>query len=259
MVDKRACIMVALAAIAVVGISSALKRLRVRTASSKAQDLASLWVGGIETMLDVPGAGTISLAPCETAAESRESFPDGLRAIPAGGAAFAVTAFDPPGVERTRDENARENGKLWAMLKTAGADAAWRAYGVDVTEGWREDGFVLAFADAAAGRRRVAAAARAFDQGAIYEYTLTQGAVARRTLGVGMAVDETTFMRRMPYDELLARRPDLVGLPWAGPSDGRGSALIFVINMYKQERTTTPSPGRPWPAGRALPLLRRRS
>ena len=81
MVDKRACIMVALAAIAVVGISSALKRLRVRTASSsKAQDLASLWVGGIETMLDVPGAGTISLAPCETAAESRESFPDGLRA-----------------------------------------------------------------------------------------------------------------------------------------------------------------------------------
>ena len=46
----------------------------------------------------------ISLAPCETAAESRESFPDGLRAIPAGGAAFAVTAFDPPGVERTRDE-----------------------------------------------------------------------------------------------------------------------------------------------------------
>ena len=161
MVDKRLCIMVALAAIAVVGISSALKRLRVRTASSKAQDLASLWVGGIETMLDVPGAGTISLAPCETAAESRASFPDGLRAIPAGGAAFAVTAFDPPGVERTRDENARENGKLWAMLKTAGADAAWRAYGVDVTEGWREDGFVLAFADAAAGRRRVAAAARA--------------------------------------------------------------------------------------------------
>ena len=68
--------------------------------------------------------------------------------------------------------------------------------------------------------RRVAAAARAFDQGAIYEYTLTQGAVARRTLGVGMAMDETTFMRRMPYDELLARRPDLVGLPWAGPSDG---------------------------------------
>ena len=171
-------------------------------------------------MLDVPGAGTISLAPCETAAESRASFPDGLRAIPADGAAFAVTAFDPPGVERTRDENARENGKLWAMLKTAGADAAWRAYGVDVTEGWREDGFVLAFADAAAGRRRVAAAARAFDQGAIYEYTVSRGAVARRTLGVGMAVDETTFMRRMPYDELLARRPDLVGLPWAGPSDG---------------------------------------
>ena len=56
--------MVALAAIAVVGISSALKRLRVRTASSKAQDLASLWVGGIETMLDVPGAGTPEMKDC---------------------------------------------------------------------------------------------------------------------------------------------------------------------------------------------------
>ena len=90
----------------------------------------------------------------------------------------------------------------------------------DGTAGGGAEGGVVAGAAADAGRRRVAAAARAFDQGAIYEYTLTQGAVARRTLGVGMAVDETTFMRRMPYDELLARRPDLVGLPWAGPSDG---------------------------------------
>ena len=44
--------------------------------------------------------------------------------------------------------------------------------------------------------------------------------MARRTLGVGLAMDETTFMRQMPYDELLALGPDLVGLPWAGPSDG---------------------------------------
>ena len=91
---------------------SALKRLRVRTASSKAQDLASLWVGGIETMLDVPGAGPSRwrrAAYPSPAPPRGELLPDGLRAIPAGGAAFAVTAFDPPGVERTRDENAREN------------------------------------------------------------------------------------------------------------------------------------------------------
>ena len=94
--------MVALAAIAVVGISSALKRLRVRTASSKAQDLASLWVGGIETMLDVPAR---DISRCRAHRRgSRESFPDGLRAIPAGGAAFAVTASTHP-ASRTRDEN----------------------------------------------------------------------------------------------------------------------------------------------------------
>ena len=160
------------------------------------------------------------------------------------------------------------------MLKTAGADAAWRAYGVDVTEGWREDGFVLAFADAAAGRRRVAAAARAFDQGAIYEYTLTQGAVARRTLGVGVAMDETTFMRGSTARP--ARRPDLVGLPWAGPSDGAGSAstrcrmmrglapgrpALSTARGRRHKRRFLSSPGRterPWPAGRP-PLLRRRS
>lgn len=219
-VDKKLCIMVALAAIALVGVSSAIKRLRVRTASSKAQDLASLWVGGIETMLDVPGAGTLSLAPCKTAAESRASFPAvPPTAIPVHGAAFAVTAFDPPGVERTRDENARENGKLWTMLRQAGAARAWRAFGVDVDEGWREDGFVLAFSDADEGRRRITAAAAAFEQGAIYEYTINRGAMARRTLGVGMPMDETTFMRAISYDE-LARRSELVALPWAGPRDG---------------------------------------
>ena len=51
--------------------------------------------------------------------------------------------------------------------------------------------------------------------------------MARRTLGVGMAMDETTFMRRMPTTGASARRPDLVGLPWAGPSDGATGCLNF--------------------------------
>ena len=134
------------------------------------------------------------------------------------------------------------------MLKTAGADAAWRAYGVDVTEGWREDGFVLAFADAAAGRRRVAAAARAFDQGAIYEYTLTQGAVARRTLGVGLAMDETTFMRRMPYDKHSMPRPLIRVTLGARLHPTAGCRLVRPAN---RTNTTACSRRRRWnPAGR---------
>ena len=150
--------------------NSALKRLRVRTASSKAQDLASLWVGG---QIDASTChGSRAHAPsrwraCETAAESRKSFPDGLRAIPAGGAAFAVTAFDPLCAERSAPVAARANGKtIWAMLKTP-ATRRGLTYGVDVTEGWREDGFVLAFLTAPRPRR-VAETARGPKQGAIY-------------------------------------------------------------------------------------------
>ena len=100
------------------------------------------------------------------------------------------------------------------MLKTAGAEAAWGAYGVDVTEGWREDGFVPAFADASAGRRRVAAAARLRPGRHLQHFNSGRrgAAHARRRHGRGR------YETSMPYHELPAAA--VVGLPWAGPSDG---------------------------------------
>mgnify|MGYP002824084048 CR=1 FL=1 len=87
---------------------------------------------------------------------------------------------------------ARENGKLWAMLKTAGADAAWRAYGVDVTEGWREDGFVLAYEpeDGDAGEKAAVDLAVKYGQGAIYAYSAVNndaGLLRRRTVPAAMS------------------------------------------------------------------------
>ena len=203
--------MVALAA----GVALLRQVRAARRFSSSA--LREVWVRGTETMLDVPGAGTVSLAVAATPEESAASFfPGGPpRAL---AAAFALTAFDPPGASRTRRANEMANGVLWrAHLSALPFTACWRGFGVDVGEGWREDGFVLAFPDAAAARAAVVRAAAAADQGAIYEYAVRGGALYRRTLGVGLDMDEETPMRAVDHGALSASAPDLVDLPWAGP------------------------------------------
>jgi len=207
--------MVAIVSVGVVALGSALRHLR-KTRGAATASLQELWVGGIETMLGVPGAGTLSLAPCNSAAESAASFPEGVPEALAKHTTFALTAFDPPGVSRTREENAKENGRLWARLQKLQTAGAWKAFGVDVDEGWREDGFAIAFADATAGRLKVSSIARDFQQGAIYEYYVANGALYRRTRGVTMKMDETTAMRQVDHEELKRRSP-LVSLPWAGP------------------------------------------
>ena len=217
MLERRGWFMVALVGVgatAIVVLNGFLRR-----ATRASADLAALWVGGVETMLNVPGEGTFSLAVAETAAASRASFPSGVPSALASGATFALTAFDPPGVERTRDANAAANAELWEReLRALPFDAAWRGFGVDVGEGWREDGFCVRFAEADVGRGAIVAAARAFDQGAVYEYVAKDGALFRRTLGVGVAVDETTPMARVDHAALAASSPRLAGLSWAGPA-----------------------------------------
>ena len=218
---QRGLLMAIVGVVSAVAVRAVLRRTRRHRAT--ATDLASLWVGGIETMVDVPKVGTLSLAPAASAADSRASFarfggvPEAL-----GGVAFALTAFDPPGVSRTREANGEANGALWAALEALEArpKRAWRAFGCDLDEGWREDGFAVAWpeGDADAARPGVVAAARAFDQGAIYEYAWRDGALVRRTRGVAVAVDETTYMRAVSHDDLRARS-DLFALPWAGPAD----------------------------------------
>ena len=44
-------------------------------------------------------------------------------------------------------ERTAENGKLWADLRRLdpAPDDSWPAFGVHVVEGWREDGFCVAF------------------------------------------------------------------------------------------------------------------
>lgn len=102
---------------------------------------------------------------------------------------LALTAFDPPGTTRDRESNAAANGQLWQdILRLPVAPAlAWRSFGFDIKEGWREDGFCLAFdkAEADAGRTAVLSMARRHKQGAIFEYGYDESSetLHRWTLG----------------------------------------------------------------------------
>ena len=62
---------------------------------------------------------------------------------------FALTAFDPPGISRTLQDNIEANRILWNRLTTdkemPTAAEARRSFGFDAAEGWREDGFCLAY------------------------------------------------------------------------------------------------------------------
>lgn len=182
--------------------------------STESARLEALWNGAVDKMLDVPGSGTIVLQPAASDEESRSSF--GL-ARPPFDVAFALTAFDPPGVERSRDANAAENAKLWQALRALDPPAVWRSFGVDLQEGWREDGFVVRAP--VQWRDKILAIARDFDQGAIHEYyTTADGAMRRRTLGAKLDIDTETPMRRLSAEEAeLLQTHDLMQLAWAGP------------------------------------------
>ena len=90
---------------------------------------------------------------------------------------------------------------------------------VDLDECWREDGFIVGF-ERRERRAEVLKIAREFQQGAIYEYIVVEGALRRRTLGATLEhIDEETPMKRIDYVALLDGN-DLMRWEWAGPENG---------------------------------------
>jgi len=85
------------------------------------------------------------------------------------GQVLAITAFDPPGTTRSRECNAAANAQLWKDILGLPLmpSLAWRSFGFDVEEGWREDGFCLAFekGQAETAREAVLSLARSHLQG----------------------------------------------------------------------------------------------
>ena len=235
--------------------------------------LMGIWSSALEVMM-VPkseeGGATESIffaptpeAPTATCEEGTQvaaaATPLSLSAQTFGGRVriFAMTAFDPPGVHRSLEDNSRANAALSAAIQSEldpKPTAVWRSFGFHLTEGWREDGFCLVYrcdGDAAADAAHWAAATAAvlalaarFDQGAIFFYK-PQGdceipslherpsgypssfALLRTTLPCDKfsAEAETVVVRRVPppgssAKEALSRsQMELINRPWAGDGD----------------------------------------
>ena len=158
-------------------------------------------------MLNVPSQPNnvdVWLVPTESMAAQSSASSDELPAVLREHAVLALTAFDPPGTTRERNANAAANARLWEdILQLPTAPAwAWRSFGFDAGEGWREDGFCLAF-DAArmpAARHAVLELARRHDQGAIFEYSYDAGEcrLMRRTLGACLDMPDESAVGLTP-------------------------------------------------------------
>ena len=221
---------------------------RLARAPTATQKLAAVWNGATEIMLDVPRAlppraaagadARVVLVPERALAAAARAWGARARAattpLPAAlssaAVVFALTAFDPPGETRTLAENTRANGALAAELARLAPRpaAAWRSFGVNVDEAWREDGFCVAFADGGASvaraRAAVVALAARHGQGAIFEYTTGEdGATMRATVPVLAGRNAAAGPERMVRLELPEAPPTpalaaLIARAWAGPA-----------------------------------------
>lgn len=161
-----------------------------------------------------------------------DSFQDGHEvALPReyeGKAVFALTAFDPPGEIMSRAQNRANNDAMGACLielSEPTPNALLASFGVDFISGWREDGFVVSFAEEDRLHARVAIVdiARNFRQGAIFEYNTCSktNRLHRRTVPVCMSLKEID-QAAIPMEQLSSvphLEGDLLNRPWAGPDE----------------------------------------
>eukprot|EP00315_Gephyrocapsa_oceanica_P055948 CAMPEP_0185489198 /NCGR_PEP_ID=MMETSP1366-20130426/12971_1 /TAXON_ID=38817 /ORGANISM="Gephyrocapsa oceanica, Strain RCC1303" /LENGTH=214 /DNA_ID=CAMNT_0028097757 /DNA_START=1 /DNA_END=645 /DNA_ORIENTATION=- len=203
------------------------RRSAVRMVTSERQ-LGALWASVVEVMLcnKYTGGSNVHLVPAATrpplarAAGALPSPPFGNHVI------FALTAFDPPGVERTLEENTAANGDLHrGILELAPPPRhVWPTWGYNLDEGWREDGFSLAYplSQTDEGRTAVVALACRFGQGAIFEYAPgpEEDALTRTTVPAMSSDDvkEVVTVWRVPA-ELPDDAPPMLRRPWAGPAE----------------------------------------
>ena len=106
----------------------------------------------------------------------------------------------------------------------ASAQHVWPTWGYNLAEGWREDGFSLAYPLAAkeTARAAVVGLAKRFEQGAIFEYAPgpTSDSLVRTTVPAlsSSAVEEVVTVWRvpatLPHDTAVDLRR-----PWAGPKE----------------------------------------
>ena len=180
------------AALAVLGGSStAAVRSSLHAAAPSDESLSALWGAAIDGMIAVPGAeriaapnGVLYLAPLPPGAAPPESveWPKVL----AKSAVFALTAHNPMGEAAPAAVNREANRKLQADIASLRPvpRAWWHSFGFSAEEGWREDGFCVAFAtdERRFARAQVLKLARAYRQAAIYQFSYKDGVLLREVV-----------------------------------------------------------------------------
>lgn len=167
-------------------------------ASPPASDasLGAMWAAAIDGMLEVPGCaelstpdGVLYMAP------SRDAPKVEWPRIFQKSTVFALTGCNPMGVDAPAAANREANERLEQDIQELRPEprAWWNSYGFNAEEGWREDGFCVAYAneERVYARMAVLKLARKYQQKAIYAYSYQDGQVVREVIFVGKRYGKT--------------------------------------------------------------------
>jgi hypothetical protein len=211
--------------------------------TSSESRLGSIWTNAVEVMLCSRAAGSdVYLVPSPSCpSPAGEALPPLLRQH----VVYALTAFDPPGESRTLQENAAANGRLWQRILALhpAPSRVWPAWGYNLAEGWREDGFCLAYPieevarTPSYSREAVLTLAKEFGQGAIFEYRPDRTGRQRRRAGQDDSVAAPFLVSASVriWFASVSPAPSSHGLLRSCPS------LTAVAPILFQLRTTVPA------------------
>ena len=169
--------------------------------------LGSTWTQAVDGMISVPGCSALSspegilyMAPKVSEPESRSFFKSKTSPVVeqvvwprifAKSVVFSMTAWNPMGKDSPMEQNVYRNSRLAkeiSELRRPEPRAVWHSYGFNAHEGWREDGFSIAYAweERVYGQVAILKLARKYEQAAVYMYSVDKdtGELVREVLWV---------------------------------------------------------------------------
>jgi len=168
--------------------------------------LGSLWAQAMDGMCDVPGCDAISspegvmyLTPAAEAPAPVE-WP---RCI-AKSVIYSLTAWNPNGKAASDAFNQAASKRLARDIaaERLRPRAMWRSFGFSVGEGWREEGFSLAYdsAERFYGKKNVQKLAEQYKQAAYYAYHCKDGVLYREVVWCDPARQEANKEPAVPME-----------------------------------------------------------
>lgn len=133
------------------------------------------------------------------------------------GVVFSLTASNPMGADASPAYNAAANERLQKDIDEMKIEprATWRSFGFNAQEGWREEGFSLAYAreERVYARQAVLKLAKKHRQAAVYYYSYEGDTVVREVIWVdarkhrehGVPGERLVVLREPPDTPLAAR------------------------------------------------------